>query len=345
MKSLFKLGSFLPALIVGAVVLACSPKETPEPPEVKVEVPTNLTSSIDEDGNVFLKWKNDTHTTGYEVSIIPVNGGEELTYSRGPYYCTVPKSELEYSTSYNWTVRALIDDKQSGWAEEKTFTTLDKPNTELFMGNWLVAPENVSVIASLVGQNMDLTQMMPSDPGSGEEMTIVISESEDEDGNVLDNQVSVNMGSIPGLPVGSLNGVSLEVDDNTLTGFSDGTEPFNYELEEPLPLSAIPGLSDYLENIDSEMLELIEFAGGTMPDLSTIQITSVGFTVTSIRILASFPDEEDTSKLRFKITAVTTFEFTTSDGLLEKFMAFLGLSGLDFHTLTITAEIDSVREE
>jgi hypothetical protein len=128
-----------------------------------------------------------------------------------------------------------------------------------------------------------------------------------------------------------------------LSGYVGESEPINYELEEPLPLSVIPGLSDALENVDPSMLAMLEMMGG-MPDLDAIAITSVTFQVKSVIVKASFPDEEDTSKLQFNVVAETTFSFTTSDGMIENIMAGLALltnGAFDFSKLTITTVIDS----
>lgn len=344
MKNLLKWGSFVVAAVVGTIMLSCSPKEPSTPRETQINPPTELTARVYESGDVYLRWGNDKLSTGYEVKITPSDGdGEEALRTVGTYYINIPKDDLEYSTSYNWSVRTLIDDRASEWMAGDIFTTNDKPDTSGFIGNWQVAPEDVDVLASIAGNNIELSQLMSDNPGSGETMTFVISEFKDEDDNVVDNRVTVNMGEIAGLPIGDVSGVSLALrPDGTLTGSPQGAEPveYPYEFPEPVSLAEIPGLSGYLESM-MEQFEGLDDMGMPIPDLSTISITSVIITVKSVAISAGFPDPENTSNLRFNVDVSGNFGITTVDGKIEQIMGIFVALGYDLSKMTITATIDS----
>lgn len=90
-----------------------------------VETPAGLAETDVTQTTATLTWDAVADATGYEVMI---DGGEAVTVEEGNSH---PLTGLTAETEYEWTVRAIEGDRTGEWAEEKTFTTLPIPVTEV----------------------------------------------------------------------------------------------------------------------------------------------------------------------------------------------------------------------
>jgi hypothetical protein len=318
-----------------AVMLSCSPQETGNEQEPPVETPTEMEQRVYQSGDVFLRWKNNTLSTGYEVKIAPADDpSKELLREASTYYVTIPKKDLEYATTYLWAVRTVIGERKSEWSANGAFTTLAKPGAEEFLGSWQIAPENIETTATIAGTSVNLAELMPDLSGS-EPLTFTITEFTEEDGTVADNKVYVEMGDLSSLlpiPTGDFEKVTLAVNaDKTLNGSSGQMETVTQDFDPPIQLSEFQGLTDYLSGLSD-----LPFT----PNLEGLSISSVSILVNSVYITAEFPNPEDTSVLQFEMHVTATLSLTSPDGRLEQIFTLLPAS---MTQMTITTVINSNR--